>query len=355
MLKVPNKAPNIVAQRLLAAKPGTHPEPDVLAAFTERTLTQNEQADVLNHLARCAECREVAALAIPEQLDQVAGLVPMRSGWLSWPVLRWGAAAACVAIVGAAVTLHYRPSTSDRTASTPSSDAPMVQNPAGAVAGAVSTTAEPSPTNQVDSTAPVQHGSAAAPQIVTHSNSERRAALKNREAVKLATSAPAPETSEDVQFVPGRAKDESEPANVEMSLAGGIPDRQTLASSAMIARAATVPTNSIPRWTLTSEGMLQRSVDSGKTWETILVATPGHLRALTSNGFDIWVGGAKGALYHSIDAGQHWMQVQPVTETDALTADIVAIEFSDLLHGTVTTADQEAWITSDAGRSWQKQ
>lgn len=353
MLKVPNKvsnnAPNIVAQRLLAAKPGTHPETDLLAAFTERALTQNEQAEVLNHLARCVECREVVALAIPEQLDQAAAAVPVRSGWLSWPVLRWGAAVACVAIVGAAVTLHYQPSLNNRAASTPSSDAPMMQNPVA------QTSAEPSPTNQVSPAAPVQHSSAAAPQIVTHSNSERKAASRNREAAKLTTSALMPETSEDVQFVPGRAKDASETANVEMSLAGGIPDRQTLASSAMIARAATVPTNSIPRWTLTSEGMLQRSVDSGKTWETILVAAPGNLRALTSNGFDIWVGGAKGALYHSMDAGQHWMQVQPVTETDALTADIVAIEFSDLLHGTVTTADQEAWITNDAGRSWQKQ
>jgi hypothetical protein len=30
-----------------------------------------------------------------------------RPGWLTWPALRWGALAACVVVVGTAVTLHY--------------------------------------------------------------------------------------------------------------------------------------------------------------------------------------------------------------------------------------------------------
>jgi photosystem II stability/assembly factor-like uncharacterized protein len=101
--------------------------------------------------------------------------------------------------------------------------------------------------------------------------------------------------------------------------------------------------------------MLQRSIDSGKTWETILVASPGIFRALTANGFDIWVGGAKGSLYHSMDAGQHWMQVQPVADGTALTADITVIEFDDLLNGTLTTADGQRWTTADAGRNWTRQ
>jgi len=154
------------------------------------------------------------------------------------------------------------------------------------------------------------------------------------------------------------AKDESEPppaAKMKMSLAAGMPSKQMMASSAMIARAATIPANVTPRWTLTSEGMLQRSIDAGKTWETILDASPGSFRALTANGFDIWVGGARGALYHSIDAGQHWMRVQPLAAGESLTADIIGIEFTDLLHGTLSTADKQTWITADAGATWQKQ
>ena len=76
-------------------------------------------------------------------------------------------------------------------------------------------------------------------------------------------------------------------------------------------------------------------------------------RALGANDSDIWVGGAAGALYHSSDAGQHWIQVKPVADGKALTADITTVEFSDAQHGKLTTANREIWITDDAGDTWQ--
>ena len=51
-------------------------------------------------------------------------------------------------------------------------------------------------------------------------------------------------------------------------------------------------------------GALQRSSDSGKSWQTIQVANNVVFRALAANDSDIWVGGAAAALYHSSDAGQ---------------------------------------------------
>jgi photosystem II stability/assembly factor-like uncharacterized protein len=38
-----------------------------------------------------------------------------------------------------------------------------------------------------------------------------------------------------------------------------------------------------------------------------------------------------------------------------LTGDISAIEFTDILHGKITTANGEAWATEDAGQTWRKQ
>ncbi len=109
-----------------------------------------------------------------------------------------------------------------------------------------------------------------------------------------------------------------------------------------------------PRWTLSGDGVLQRSLDSGKTWQTIRVASNVVFRALAANDSDIWVGGAAGALYHSSDAGQHWIQAHPVAEGKVLTADIVTVEFIDAQHGTLTTANRETWTTIDAGDTWQK-
>ena len=107
-------------------------------------------------------------------------------------------------------------------------------------------------------------------------------------------------------------------------------------------------------WTLSADGTVQRSFDSGKTWQPVLVAG-GHVRALSANDSDIWVGGAAGALYHSSDAGEHWTQVSPTTNGRALTADITHIDFTDAQHGSVTTSSHETWSTGDAGVTWQRQ
>ena len=110
-----------------------------------------------------------------------------------------------------------------------------------------------------------------------------------------------------------------------------------------------------PRWTLSADGTLQRSLDSGRTWQTIPVAGQTGFRALAADGLEIWVGGAKGVLYHSSDAGQQWTQVQPAANGEVLTGDIIGVEFIEKMHGTVTTSGQQKWVTTDAGQSWQKQ
>jgi len=48
--------PKIVQRRLrAAAKPGIHPDPDLLAAFVEKSLSDRERSQVLEHLADCAD------------------------------------------------------------------------------------------------------------------------------------------------------------------------------------------------------------------------------------------------------------------------------------------------------------
>jgi len=111
----------------------------------------------------------------------------------------------------------------------------------------------------------------------------------------------------------------------------------------------------LSRWTISSDGQLQHSIDSGKTWQPVTVVEKATFRALSANGPDVWVGGSAGLLYHSADAGGHWMQVKPVANGVPLTADIAAIEFTDPQHGKVTTTPGEAWRTSDGGQTWQKQ
>ena len=95
-----SEIPKLVTDRLRRSVVTTHPDADVLAAFAEKSLSDRERAPVLAHLAICADCREVVAVATLAELEPVSANVvqgeetaPGRS-WFRWPVLRWGAAAA---------------------------------------------------------------------------------------------------------------------------------------------------------------------------------------------------------------------------------------------------------------------
>lgn len=100
--------PKIVRERLKAGGPtGTHPDANVLTAFSERSLPETERASVLHHLARCGECREIVSLALPEEAG--IGPQPVRpSGWLAWPTLRWAFVAAGILVIAALGTVQYR-------------------------------------------------------------------------------------------------------------------------------------------------------------------------------------------------------------------------------------------------------
>ena len=109
--------PKIAQRRLQNEQLGAevaHPDADLLTAFAEQALPARERDQVLAHLARCADCREIAALAgaavaepelvaAPKQVDHK----PSRSFWSLRP-LRWTAAAAAAAVVLSAVWLNRK-------------------------------------------------------------------------------------------------------------------------------------------------------------------------------------------------------------------------------------------------------
>lgn len=109
-----------------------------------------------------------------------------------------------------------------------------------------------------------------------------------------------------------------------------------------------------PRWSLTDDGALERSVDSGKTWTKVDVGNGTTFHAISVSGVEIWAGGADGVLFHSLDGGLHWRRVRPAAEGVTLSAAIVRIEFSDARHGRLVTESGEIWSTSDGGEMWQR-
>jgi hypothetical protein len=101
--------PKIVRERLHAATPvANHPDADALTAFAERSLTERERSVLLEHLAHCGDCRDIVALALPAiEPVETATTAPAR-GWLSWPVLRWGFAAAGIVAIASLGIVQYQ-------------------------------------------------------------------------------------------------------------------------------------------------------------------------------------------------------------------------------------------------------
>jgi hypothetical protein len=419
--------PKIVHRRLRAtAKPGVHPDPDLLAAFVEKSLNDRERSQVLQHLADCADCRDVMSLALPETVSPTSSVL-QKSNWLSWPVLRWGALAACVVVVSAAVTLHYQRRqgletyVAEKTPAAPASSAEInAPQPPGEKLAAKIRPPEPFQSDRdlevasklakqqemkMDSTTTVAptgvfgldrdakerelskanagaNKSADKPAGYAGMVAAAPAPLPSAKAAPQAeapndTAASAPSATsetltvlEAVQVPERKAKDEAtqnesrKEAHAEGAAAVGgaaLGGRKTDSLSAQVAESASGnyarrsrAAYNAPRWRLSPDGVLQHSFDSGKTWQTIPVASNIVFRALAANDSDIWVGGAAGALYHSSDAGQHWIHLYPMADGQPLTADIVTVEFSDTQHGKLITSAHQTWTTNNAGGTWQK-
>ena len=107
--------PKIAQRRLQNEQLGAevaHPDADLLTAFAEQALPARERDQVLAHLYRCTDCRQVAALAgaavAEPELVAAPKLVDRKPGRSFWSLrpLRWTAAAATAAVVLSAVWLN---------------------------------------------------------------------------------------------------------------------------------------------------------------------------------------------------------------------------------------------------------
>jgi hypothetical protein len=343
-----NSIPKIVRQRLGTMANGAHPDANLLSAFAEKSLNSKEETKVFRHLTQCADCRQIVVLAQPEieAVMEVKTLPATASGLRG---MRWAFWAVAVLAVGGMLMLN------DREKAAPKRIAVVTQ-----------------PEQMLQRSATSTEKSANEPSVREKSSAEQKtlALSKRRDAAEVSSVGPQIDRGESAPAVSAMQSDLQNSPVTKDRAASAVP-ANSVSPAAPTPRSAFAPdakadanrsaANAMvfsksagPRWTLTPDGVLQRSLDAGKTWEPVPVADNANFRVVSALGSDVWLGGTAGALYHSKDAGQHWEQVKPAIGGNTLNADITALEFTDAAHGKVSTASG-VWTTSDAGQTWREQ
>jgi hypothetical protein len=413
------EVPKIVHQRLRVVRPEqsalaqAHPEADLLTAFAEQTLSVAERNGILEHLALCADCRELVVLALPaaeavtapvEVESAVAG-VPARetrAGWfasvqwgrLGWGQLRWAALAAGIAmavlIVRPALWHTGNPSSVANKLGAPA--APVANAPAPVASAEVvesSGVAKAAGPNAGTSDHPVEMAAAGAktPRPATLGQHGRLVGnLEKKESYAGTTpgmiaglkapatanervdAAPAgtamlnPQMGNNLAAQDSLAITRAKPAldadakeAVKAGTGGGVGQGMApMAGKAFVLNGATSQTAVLQQtatWTITA-GLLQRSLDAGQSWQTSLRADHALL-CYANRGQDIWAGGQAGTLMHSSDDGATWSTVTVSSGSQTLNSDVTRID----LRGreiVLTTGNLETWHSDDAGKTWKK-
>jgi hypothetical protein len=329
--------PKLVRERLRTTASATtsHPGANLLTAFAEQSLRQHERAQVIAHLAHCADCREVVALALPVREDQVI-LSPERGNWFRLPVLRWAAIAAGIAVAVSVGTVEYRGrqmkqfrsnviskretvAALEQSSAVPQMETHKIETQMSAPkanASNVAKQADEARTALASGTAAAKNamhsrimsGSSAASGISPAAGAAVRSSTPTHELAKA--DSPKPEAKADVLIADSSqpaAPSESQTVSTEsVEVSSAVPTVQTeeaqLSNNREVSKAKAMnkssaaastpimgrnvsalqtlaPSNVALRWTISVTGTLQRSFDGGTTWQDVSVAPNDSMNA----------------------------------------------------------------------------
>ncbi len=298
----------LVSARLNGRSPESHPDPETLTAFAEGCLTGADRHNALLHLAACAQCREVLFMVTPPvEVQPTYSLARKHPRWS----VRWATLAASLIIIGSVIF-------SNRGVLTRHSVQKQETVPGSPT---VQVAADKAPANSEQPASSAEQELKARPPV-KHMTAKPQASMRFDQSGEVHFAA-APSATVS-------AKTEAEAKN------------ESDASGSYV-------------WDVTSRGVVQRSSDSGKTWQSLPIAVGASFLVVSSVGSEVWAGGRTGTLYHSANSGETWTKLEPTIAGKKLESDITQIRLSDRLHGSVNTADGQVWSTSDGGKNWQLQ
>lgn len=371
------------------------PEPEILAAYSERTLVMDETARYELHFSSCPRCREqLAAIARATELAGAAGKdrarAPRAAWFWDW---RWLAPAAA-ALVIVAVFVARRPSRRQAAeeashplvAMSQPNEAPPVpkSEPAPNQNSARADFAPPAKSSATEKKEDLKTSSgldsraredAGLQKLVSPPPEPKIAPLDRAEDKSVAevtrqpTAVPPPpppaanagtvaQAPTDSVTVAGHGNGVGvglETAQRKQAPAPALVNRATTLNQSVVMEAAvdryaqTIVRSPDPQvlWRVSSGRVVERSSDAGATWREQWTNPNARVVAGAAPSTDTcWLVGRGGIVLLTTD-GKNWKTVTPPAA-----ADFVSVSADGAVSATVTASDGRQFATSDGGKRW---
>lgn len=295
------------------------PPMNVVAAYCEQRLASEELSRWEAHFAGCRRCQQLlAAMARVEPAVAPADAPAWWSRAFDW---RW-LVPATAAATAFTIWIALRPGT------TPA-DAPTL--------AVVERRESPAP----PTAAPRPDPSSALQAPLPEKSQEQFA--------KKAEAKPA-ESAQAMRDATDRLATKDVPALPLNTLAN--PAESAAADTAMRRQAGVevVAPGAQVHWRAGSGGQIERSQDSGATWEAQNAGTSQELLAGSAPSDSVcWIVGRSGTIVRTTD-GRAWSRLE-----SPVSADIVSVAATSAANATIATADGQRFLTRDGGKTWEKQ
>jgi hypothetical protein len=366
-----------LAARAAASPPTPCPDAAIIAALAERTLPARERSGAEAHVADCARCQAVLA-ALARTMPPAAARVWWRRPAFVWVAPLTAAAAALIIwtavprreIVAPAAQLE-----SERARATAPSGAGLVKPPeateqraeretapaAAPAAPAISAQQERGrianrqrvperPQQKAFADSPVAERAAPAPPAAT----EARIAAAPPPSTPTPPAAPAPPpppaASAEASASRALAAEAQRRASAGTLAVTSDSAGQVLARRLEGRDTTIVSANSSNRWRLGSRaGFVQRSTDSGATWQVLATGVNATLVDGSSPSQSVcWLVGRAGVVVVTTDSGRTWQRL-----TFPVSIDLRSVSATDDKTATVVAADGRTFTTSDGGATWR--
>ena len=323
------------------------PDGDVIAAWVDGSLGENEARSVETHLATCPYCQ--AVLAAVGQMTPAAASPP--PWWRRWFVLVPIAATAAATLL---IVLN-EPSMAPKPVAVPlpppavarNVAPPQLQAEAPPVteqkAQSAAPTSRPAPAPQPVLPAPPPPAPPPIPAVPVAAPSNAVVSELSLGETVLAdfTSSEASSSTAADATAPTRGAGGGGGGRGGGRVAGGA------GGAGFALRSSTIVQPPV-RWQVMTTGVVRRSLDSGATWQRVTIETDVTMTTgAAPSRLICWLAGRRGALLLSID-GQTFARVDLPESVD-----IASIRAQSALVATVITVAGREFSTADGGHTWR--